>query len=156
MLGQLWLDTQLRSPGIFHLVRIPLFSYSCTFFFVLPWLCYSCVFQYGFVVAIYQLLDNGHAAIAEFQGVPVKYFPQFVVRRKRSINEATERSSGAGFDVLLYGGLNHITFVRRFHFFVGGPCGGGLNSSMCMYPLFLNASWCGGAAYQTRGWVQFW
>jgi len=28
----------------------------------------------------------------------------------------------------------------------GGPCGGGLNSSWCMYPLFLNASWYSGAA----------
>ena len=35
-------------------------------FLVLPWLCYSVVIQYGFVVAIYQLLDIGHAAIAEF------------------------------------------------------------------------------------------
>ena len=25
-------------------------------------------------------------------------------------------------------------------------CGGGLNSSWCVYPLFLNASWYGGAA----------
>ena len=31
---------------------------------------------------------------------------------------------------LLYGGLNHITFLRRLRFCVGGPCGGGLNSSL--------------------------
>ena len=47
---------------------------------------------------------------------------------------------------LLYGGLNHITFLRRMRFCGGGPCGGGLNSSWCVYPLFLNASWYGGAA----------
>ena len=46
---------------------------------------------------------------------------------------------------LLYGGLNHITFLRM-RFGCGGPCGGGLNSSWCVYPLFLNASWYGGAA----------
>ena len=47
------------------------------------------------------MLDVGHAAIVEFQSVPVKYFPQFAVRRKRSINEADERSSDVGFDVLV-------------------------------------------------------
>ena len=30
---------------------------------------------------------------------------------------------------LLYGGLNHITFLRRMRFCCGGPCGGGLNLS---------------------------
>ena len=47
---------------------------------------------------------------------------------------------------LLYGGLNHITFLGRLRFCVGGPCGGGLNSSLCVNLLFLNASWYGGAA----------
>ena len=32
---------------------------------------------------------------------------------------------------LLYGGLNHITFLCRLRFCVGGPCGRGLNSSLC-------------------------
>ena len=27
----------------------------------------------------------------------------------------------------------------------GGPCGGGLNSSLCLCPRFFNASWYGGA-----------
>ena len=47
---------------------------------------------------------------------------------------------------LFYGGLNHITFLRRMRFCGGGPCGGYLNSSWCVYPLFLNASWYDGAA----------
>ena len=47
---------------------------------------------------------------------------------------------------LLYGGLNHITFLRHLRCCVGGPCGGGLNSSLYVYPLFLSASWYGGAA----------
>ena len=47
---------------------------------------------------------------------------------------------------LLYGGLNHITFLRHLHCCVGGPCGGGLNSSLYVYPLFLSASWYGGTA----------
>ena len=78
-----------------------LFPAVALFFLVLLWLCYSVVVQYRFVVAIYQLLDIGHAAIAEFQSVPVKYFPQFVVCRKRSIDEADERSSDVGFDVFV-------------------------------------------------------
>ena len=69
-----------------------------------------------------------------------------MVCRKRSIDEADERSSDVGFDVFVI----HITFLRRMRFCGGGPCGGGLNSSWCAYPLFLNASWYaswyGGAA----------
>ena len=34
---------------------------------------------------------------------------------------------------LLYGGLNRLTFLHRLQFCVGGPCGGGLNSSLCVY-----------------------
>ena len=47
---------------------------------------------------------------------------------------------------LLYGGLNHITFLRCMRFCCGGPFGGGLKSSWYVYPLFLNTSWYGGAA----------
>ena len=46
-------------------------------------------------MAIYELLDVGHAAVAEFQGVSVKYFPQLVARRERSVNEADELSTDA-------------------------------------------------------------
>ena len=45
---------------------------------------------------------------------------------------------------LLYGGLNHITFLCHLRF--DGTCGGGLNSSLCIYPLFLSASWYRGTA----------
>ena len=34
------------------------------------------------------------------------------------------------FTLLLYGGLNHITFLCRLRFCDGGCCGGGLNSSL--------------------------
>jgi len=47
------------------------------------------------------LLDVGHAAVAEFQSVSVKYFPQFMARGKRSIDEADEGSSDVGFDILV-------------------------------------------------------
>ena len=52
-------------------------------------------------MAIYQLLDVGHVAVAEFQSVSVKYFPQFAARRRRSIDEADERSSDVGLDILV-------------------------------------------------------
>ena len=61
--------------------------------------------------------------------VSVKYLPQLVARRERSVNEADKLSTDVGFDVLLYGELNHITFLRRLRCCVGGPCGGGLNST---------------------------
>ena len=44
-------------------------------------------------MAIYELLDVGHAAVAEFQGVSVEYFPQLVARRERSVNEADTLST---------------------------------------------------------------
>ena len=53
---------------------------------------------------------------------------------------------------LLYGGLNHIPFLGRLRFCVGCPCGGGLNSSLCVYRFFLNASWYGGAASLKTSW----
>ena len=46
-------------------------------------------------MAIYYLLDVGHAAVAELYGVPVENFPQFVARWERSFNEADERTSDA-------------------------------------------------------------
>ena len=49
-------------------------------------------------MAIYYLLDVGHAAVAELYGVPVENFPQFVARWERSFNEADERTSDVGFD----------------------------------------------------------
>ena len=52
-------------------------------------------------MAIYYLLDVGHAAVAELYGVPVENFPQFVARWERSFNEADERSSDVGFDAFV-------------------------------------------------------
>ena len=67
-----------------------------------------------------------------------------MVCRKRSIDEADERSSDVGFDVFVIRRNEpyNISDLRRMRF----CCGGGLNSSWCVYPLFLNASWYGGAA----------
>ena len=89
-----------------------------------------CYLQDDFVVAIYYLLDVGHAAVAELYGVPVGKFPRFVARWERSFNEADERTSDVDLTLLLYGGLNHITFLCRLRFCDGGCCGGGLNSSL--------------------------
>ena len=52
-------------------------------------------------MAIYCLLDVGHAAVAELYGVPVENFPQFVACWKRSFNEADERTSDVSFDVFV-------------------------------------------------------
>ena len=52
-------------------------------------------------MAIYYLLDVGHAAVAELYGVPVENFPQFVARWERSFNEADERTSDVGFDAFV-------------------------------------------------------
>ena len=46
------------------------------------------------------MLDVGHAAVAEFQGVSVEYFPQLVARRERSVDDA-DNLSDVGFDVLV-------------------------------------------------------
>ena len=73
-------------------------------------------------MAIYYLFDVGNAAIENF--------PQFLVRWKRSFNKADERTSDVGFDILLYDGLNHITFLCRLRFCAGGCCGGGLNATL--------------------------
>ena len=88
----------------------------------------------------------GHVAIAKFQSVPVKYFLQFVVLRKRSINEPDELCSNVGFDFLVIQWVEPYSILRCLRFWVGGSYGGGLNSSLCVCPLFLNASWYGGAA----------
>ena len=69
--------------------------------FVFLWLCCFCYLQDGFVVAIYYLLDVGHAAVAEHDSVPVENFPQFVARWERSFNEADERASDVGFDAFV-------------------------------------------------------
>ena len=52
-------------------------------------------------MAIYYLLDVGHAAVAELYGVPVENFSQCVARWKRSFNEADERTSDVGFDAFV-------------------------------------------------------
>ena len=52
-------------------------------------------------MAIDYLLDVGHAAVAEFQGVKIEYFPQLVARRKGSVDEADEFFSDVGSDVLV-------------------------------------------------------
>ena len=56
-------------------------------------------------MAIYYLLDVGHAAVAELYGVPLENFPQFVARWERSFNEADERMSDVGFDAFVICGL---------------------------------------------------
>jgi len=76
---------------------------------------------------------------AVVQSVSVKYFPQFVARKKRSIDEADESSSGVGFDVLVVWWVEPFYTSSPFRC-VGGLCSGGLNSSLGVYPLFLNAS----------------
>ena len=50
-------------------------------------------------MAIYQLLDVGHAAVAEFPGVSVEYFSQPMACRERSVDEADELSSDVSFDI---------------------------------------------------------
>ena len=52
-------------------------------------------------MAIDYLLDVGHAAVAEFQGITIEYFPQLVARRERSVDEADELFSDVGSDVLV-------------------------------------------------------
>ena len=81
-------------------------------------------------MAIYYLLDVGHAAVAELYGVPVENFPQFVARWERSFNEADECTSDVGFDAFVIWWIKHITFLCRLRFCDGGCCGGGLNSSL--------------------------
>ena len=52
-------------------------------------------------MGIYQLLDIGHVAVAEFQGVSVEYFSQLMACRERSVDEADELSSDVSFDVFV-------------------------------------------------------
>jgi len=75
------------------------------------------------------LLDVGDAAVAEFQGISVKCFPQFVACRKRFIEETEERSSSVGFDVLVvwwvepYNISSSFAFLCRwFLFLIAGRC----------------------------------
>ena len=63
---------------------------------------------------IYNLLDVGHAAIAELYGVPVENFPQFETRWKRSFNRLMNALPMLVLTFLLYGGLSHITFLCRW------------------------------------------
>ena len=81
-------------------------------------------------MAIYYLPDVGHAAVAELYGVPVENFPQFVARWERSSMRPMNARPMLVLTLLLYGGLNHITFLCRLRFCDGGCCGGGLNSSL--------------------------
>ena len=67
-------------------------------------------------MAIYDLFDARHATVAEFWGVPIKHFPQFVARWERSFDKADELTPDVVLMFLLYGGLNHITFLRRLRF----------------------------------------
>ena len=55
----------------------------------------------SFVVAIYYLLDVGHAAVAKLYGVPVENFPQFLARWKRSFDKVDKRTFDVGFDVFV-------------------------------------------------------
>ena len=47
------------------------------------------------------MFDVGHAAVAEFHGVSIEYFPQLVARRERSVDEADELFSDVRSDVLV-------------------------------------------------------
>ena len=86
--------------------------------FVFLWLSCFCYPQDGFVVAIYYLLDVGHAAVAELYGVPVEIFPQFLARWKikRSFNEADERTSDVGFDAFVISWIKPYNISLSFAF----------------------------------------
>ena len=67
-------------------------------------------------MAIYYLLDVGHAAVAELYGVPVENFPQFVARWERSFNEADERTSNVGFDAFVIWWIKPYNISLSFAF----------------------------------------
>ena len=67
-------------------------------------------------MAIYYLLDVGHAAVAELYGVPVENFPQFVARLKRYFNKADERTSDVGFDVFVIWWIKPYNISLSFEF----------------------------------------
>ena len=60
-------------------------------------------------MAIYYLLDVGHAAVAELYGVPVENFPQFVARWEDLSMRLMNARPMLVLTLLLYGGLSHIT-----------------------------------------------
>ena len=64
-------------------------------------------------MAVYYLLDVGHAAVAELYSVPVENFPQFVACWKRSINEADERMCDVGFDAFVIWWINMALYPRQ-------------------------------------------
>ena len=105
------------------LIRHSPFSGQSSFFptaarvpFVFLWLRYFCYLQDGLVVAIYYLLDIGHAAVAELYGVPVENFPQLVARWERSFNEADERTSDVGFDAFVIWWIKPYNISLSFAF----------------------------------------
>ena len=82
-------------------------------------------------MAIYFLLDVGHAAEAELYVVSVENFPQFDWPAEKDLSVRLMNARPMLVLIfLLYGGLNHITFLRRLRFCDGDCCGGGLNSSL--------------------------
>ena len=89
----------VSSPFSFQWAFLFIPTVACFLPFVSRLLFFFCVLQYGFVVAIYQLLDVGKAAVAEFQGVSVEYFSQPMACRERSVDEADELSFDVSFDV---------------------------------------------------------
>ena len=66
-------------------------------------------------MAVYYLLDVGHAAVAELYSVPVENFPQFVACWKRSINEADERMCDVGFDAFVIWWINMALYPPKFN-----------------------------------------
>ena len=70
----------------------------------------------SFVVAIYYLLDLGHAAVAKLYGVPVENFPQFLARWKRSFDKANKRTFDVGFDVFVIRWIKPYSISLSFAF----------------------------------------
>ena len=110
-----WYTTSLtrHSPFSGHVFFFPT---ATRIPFVFLWLRCFCYLQDGFVVAIYYLLDVGHAAVAELYGVPVENFPQFVARWERSFNEADERTSDVGFDAFVIWWIKPYNISLSFAF----------------------------------------
>ena len=81
-------------------------------------------------MAIYYLLDGGHAAVAKFYGVPLKIFLSLWPAGKDLSIRLMNARPMLVLTFLLYGGLNLITFLFLLRFCDGGCRGGALNSSL--------------------------
>ena len=120
-----WLSTRLHSSGIPRLVGSLLSSYGYTFslrlsvveLFLLSWEWLCC----GHLLFLWRWACRCSWALR----CSCWKFSSIVDRWKRSFNKAM-----LVLMFLLYGGLNHITFLCRLRFCDGGCCGGGLNCSL--------------------------